>query len=148
MNQMKDTILLAGLGLIGGSIALAIKKNHPGKRIIGIDISDEQAVAALKLGVIDDRADSFISGVKEAATVIIATPVEQTLVMLEELAHSGIEHELLITDVGSTKQKWLITLIKCCLAAINLSEGIRWRVHINQEWPLRRSSCLKMHFIF
>lgn len=81
------------------------KKNHPGKRIIGIDISDEQAVAALKLGVIDDRADSFISGVKEAATVIIATPVEQTLVMLEELAHSGIEHELLITDVGSTKQK-------------------------------------------
>ncbi len=105
MNQMKDTILLAGLGLIGGSIALAIKKNHPGKRIIGIDISDEQAVAALKLGVIDDRADSFISGVKEAATVIIATPVEQTLVMLEELAHSGIEHELLITDVGSTKQK-------------------------------------------
>lgn len=49
MNQMKDTILLAGLGLIGGSIALAIKKNHPGKRIIGIDISDEQAVAALKI---------------------------------------------------------------------------------------------------
>lgn len=81
------------------------QKNHPGKRIIGIDISDEQAVAALKLGVIDDRADSFISGAKEAATVIIATPVEQTLVMLEELAHSGIEHELLITDVGSTKQK-------------------------------------------
>lgn len=105
MNRMKDTILLAGLGLIGGSIALAIKKEHPGKRIIGIDISDEQVVAALKLGVIDERADSFISGAKKAATVIIATPVAQTMLMLDELAHSGIEHQLLITDVGSTKQK-------------------------------------------
>lgn len=148
MNRMKDTILLAGLGLIGGSIALAIKKEHPGKRIIGIDISDEQVVAALKLGVIDERADSFISGAKKAATVIIATPVAQTMLMLDELAHSGIEHQLLITDVGSTKQKWFDTLSKCCLADTNLSGGIRWQVHINQEWPLRRNSCLKMHFIF
>ncbi len=111
------------------------QKKHPGKRIIGIDISDEQVVAALKLGVIDERADSFISGAKEAATVIIATPVAQTLLMLDELAHSGIEHKLLITDVGSTKQKVVHYADKVRLAAINLSEGIRWQVHTNQEWP-------------
>ncbi len=52
---MKDTILLAGIGLIGGSIALAIKKEHPHKRIIGVDISEEQLTAALKLGIIDER---------------------------------------------------------------------------------------------
>jgi len=43
MTQPNETILLAGLGLIGGSIALAIKKEHPGKRIIGFDVSEEQA---------------------------------------------------------------------------------------------------------
>lgn len=55
MSEMKDTILLAGIGLIGGSIALAIKKEHPHKRIIGVDISEEQLTAALKLGIIDER---------------------------------------------------------------------------------------------
>ncbi|MED4813772.1 prephenate dehydrogenase [Bacillus atrophaeus] len=105
MNQTKNTIFLAGLGLIGGSIALAVKKQFPDKRIIGVDISEEQLVAALKLGVIDESADSFIEGAKKASTIIIATPVAQTLLMLDELAQSGIKHQLLITDVGSTKQK-------------------------------------------
>ncbi|OMI26751.1 prephenate dehydrogenase [Bacillus haynesii] len=105
MTQPNETILLAGLGLIGGSIALAIKKEHPGKRIIGFDVSEEQARAAQKLGVIDAPAASFLEGVKAASTVFLAAPVEQTLHMLDELAASGIEKKLLITDVGSTKQK-------------------------------------------
>ncbi|MCJ2146186.1 MULTISPECIES: prephenate dehydrogenase [Bacillus] len=105
MTQPNETILLAGLGLIGGSIALAIKKEHPGKRIIGFDVSEEQARAAQKLGVIDAPAASFLEGVKEASTVFLAAPVEQTLHMLDELAASGIKKKLLITDVGSTKQK-------------------------------------------
>ncbi len=97
---MKDTILLAGIGLIGGSIALAIKKEHPHKRIIGVDISEEQLTAALKLGIIDERAGSFTEGARQASVVIIATPVAQTLKMLDVLAASDITHELLITDVG------------------------------------------------
>ncbi|QHQ55709.1 prephenate dehydrogenase [Bacillus velezensis] len=105
MSEMKDTILLAGIGLIGGSIALAIKKEHPHKRIIGVDISEEQLTAALKLGIIDERAGSFTEGAQQASVVIIATPVAQTLKMLDVLAALDITHELLITDVGSTKQK-------------------------------------------
>lgn len=105
MTQPNETILLAGLGLIGGSIALAIKKEHPGKRIIGFDVSEEQARAAQKLGVIDAPAASFLEGVKEASTVFLAAPVEQTLHMLDELAASGIKKKVIITDVGKTKQK-------------------------------------------
>ncbi|MDA7025634.1 prephenate dehydrogenase [Bacillus sp. CLL-7-23] len=105
MTQSNKTILLAGLGLIGGSIALAIKKNYPSYRIIGFDVSEEQMKAAKKLGVIDASAGSFLEGIKEASIVILAVPVEQTLYMLDELAASGIKKQLLITDVGSTKQK-------------------------------------------
>ncbi len=65
-----------------------------------MDISEEQLTAALKLGIIDERAGSFTEGVR-ASVVIIATPVAQTLKMLDVLAASDITHELLITDVGN-----------------------------------------------
>lgn len=91
MTQPNETILLAGLGLIGGSIALAIKKEHPGKRIIGFDVSEEQVKAAQKLGVIDELTASFAEGIEKATTVILAAPVEQTLHMLDEIAASGLK---------------------------------------------------------
>lgn len=68
-------------------------------------MSKEQMVAATKLGIIDLAADSFAAGLDESATIILATPVQQTVKMLREIANSGIERELTITDVGSTKQK-------------------------------------------
>ncbi len=62
-------------------------------------------VAATKLGIIDATADSFLAGLEESSTIILATPVQQTVKMLSDIADSGIERELTITDVGSTKQK-------------------------------------------
>lgn len=47
------------------------QKKHPEKRIIGVDISDEQVVAALKLGVIDESADSFIDGAKKLQPLLL-----------------------------------------------------------------------------
>ncbi|MEH7228596.1 prephenate dehydrogenase/arogenate dehydrogenase family protein, partial [Bacillus safensis] len=105
MNDANETILIAGLGLIGGSIALSIKKEYPNKKIVGFDVSKEQMVAATKLGIIDATADSFLAGLEESSTIILATPVQQTVKMLSDIADSGIERELTITDVGSTKQK-------------------------------------------
>ncbi len=105
MNDANETILIAGLGLIGGSIALSIKKEYPHKKIVGFDVSKEQMVAATKLGIIDATADSFLAGLEESSTIILATPVQQTVKMLSDIADSGIERELTITDVGSTKQK-------------------------------------------
>lgn len=105
MNDANETILIAGLGLIGGSIALSIKKEYPHKKIVGFDVSKEQMVAATKLGIIDATADSFLAGLEESSTIILATPVQQTIKMLSDIADSGIERELTITDVGSTKQK-------------------------------------------
>ncbi|OLP64996.1 hypothetical protein BACPU_19520 [Bacillus pumilus] len=105
MNEANETILIAGLGLIGGSIALSIKKEFPHKKIIGYDVSNDQTVAATKLGIIDETAATFMDGLNKSATIILATPVQQTVKMLSEIAASGIERELTITDVGSTKQK-------------------------------------------
>jgi len=105
MNEANETILIAGLGLIGGSIALSIKKEFPHKKIVGYDVSKEQMIAATKLGIIDATAESLMEGLKASATIILATPVQQTVKMLSDIAASGIERELTITDVGSTKQK-------------------------------------------
>ncbi|MGE6629539.1 prephenate dehydrogenase [Bacillus sp. NPDC077027] len=105
MNETSETILIAGLGLIGGSIALSIKKNYPKKIIIGYDVSTEQMIAATKLGIIDQSASSFEDGLQQASTIILATPVQQTVKMLGVIAASGITRKLVITDVGSTKQK-------------------------------------------
>lgn len=145
---MKDTILLAGIGLIGGSIALAIKKEHPHKRIIGVDISEEQLTAALKLGIIDERAGSFTEGAQQASVVIIATPVAQTLKMLDMLAASGITHELLITDVGSTKQKVVSYADKVLPAHYQFVGAIRWRGLINPGLLPRKNFYSKTRFTF
>ena len=90
MNEANETILIAGLGLIGGSIALSIKKNFHIK-IVGYDVSKEQMIAATKLGIIDATAESLMEGLKASATIILATPVQQTVKMLSDIAASGIE---------------------------------------------------------
>ncbi|MDT8860002.1 prephenate dehydrogenase [Alkalihalobacillus sp. MEB130] len=99
---MKRTVFIVGLGLIGGSIALAIRKEHD-VHIRGYDISDEQLRVALSLKVIDEAPVSFEEGVNGADLIILATPVLKTEQLLEELARFDLKRGAIITDVGSTK---------------------------------------------
>ncbi|HHY21636.1 MAG TPA: prephenate dehydrogenase, partial [Bacilli bacterium] len=91
-------------GLIGGSLALAIRKEH-NARIVGFDINEQQVKMALSLKVIDEEATSIEAGAKDADLIVIATPVAKTEQIIEELVSYELKEGAIITDVGSTKKK-------------------------------------------
>ncbi len=101
---MKDKkILIIGLGLIGGSIALAIKRKHR-VSIFGYDVNHDQAKLAKSLNIIDEAVFSLEDGVKDASLIMIAIPVIQTEKIIDELASLPLKDNVIITDVGSTKK--------------------------------------------
>ncbi|MDV2683476.1 prephenate dehydrogenase [Alkalihalophilus sp. As8PL] len=101
---MKRTAFIIGLGLIGGSIALAIRKEHD-VHIIGFDIHSDQLKMAHSLRVIDESVSSIKEGVARADLIIFATPVSRTTELLKDLVDYDIKPGAIITDVGSTKRK-------------------------------------------
>ncbi len=100
----KKRVFVIGLGLIGGSIALAIKREHD-VDIVGFDINEHQVKMAITLKVIDEEAISIETGVKDADLIILATPVTKTEQLLEEMVAYDLKQGAIITDVGSTKQR-------------------------------------------
>lgn len=100
---MEKRVLLIGTGLIGGSIALTIKKK-PETIVIGYDINIEQAKKAKKLSVIDEVAVNLKEEAEKADLIILASPVEETIKIMQVLATYQLKENVLITDVGSTKR--------------------------------------------
>jgi prephenate dehydrogenase len=101
---MKRTVFIVGLGLIGGSIALAIRKEH-NVHIRGFDISEEQLRIALSLKVIDEAVSSLKEGVVDADLIIFATPVLKTEQLVQDIARFELKAGAIVTDVGSTKKR-------------------------------------------
>ncbi|MDE8562355.1 prephenate dehydrogenase [Anoxybacillus rupiensis] len=102
---MKGTVFVVGLGLIGGSMALAIKKEHPEATIVGFDINEDEIRMARTLAVIDEAAASVEEGMSRADVIILATPVMQTEKILTDMLTYRLRPSVLVTDVGSTKQR-------------------------------------------
>jgi len=97
-----NTVVIFGVGLIGGSFALALKATGAAKRIIGLGRNPANLQRALKLGVIDEACEDP-AVVAEADLVLIATPVGQMGRIMEAIApHLGAC--TVVTDGGSTKQ--------------------------------------------
>lgn len=93
-------IFVIGVGLIGGSLALDIKKSRPEVTIFGIDKSESHLDEALKLNVIDKKAT--IDNLDEADLVIVAIPVNATVELLPNILNM-VSDDALVIDVGSTK---------------------------------------------
>ncbi|WP_042457834.1 prephenate dehydrogenase [Neobacillus dielmonensis] len=102
---MTGRVFVIGLGLIGGSLALCIKKQHNHAQIIGYDINSEQARLAKMLGVIDEVAETVTAGALEADLIIISVPVNETYAIIELLSELPLKPDVIITDTGSTKEK-------------------------------------------
>lgn len=94
-------IYIIGVGLIGGSLALDIKKLDATTTIYGIDKNDEHLDIALENGIIDRKAT--IEDIKNADLVIVAIPVDVTVKELPKLLDM-VSDDTLIVDVGSTKE--------------------------------------------
>ena len=92
---------IVGLGLIGGSIALAARQIWPASLVIGVDNKDVLETA-MRLHAIDVAADDpYI--LAEADLVILAAPVRQNIELLRDL-DDNVTQPAVITDVGSTKR--------------------------------------------
>lgn len=96
-------IYVAGLGLIGGSIALGVKRDHPDYTILGYNRSEKSRQIALERGIVDEVTDDFAHFAPRADVIILAVPIKQTIAFIEELANLPLKENVLITDAGSTK---------------------------------------------
>lgn len=115
---MEGRILIIGLGLIGGSLAMCIKKAHEDCRIIGFDVRAEDSKLAKTLGIIDDFCIQYEAEAQQADLIIIATPVMESEKIIKTLASLPLKQGAIVTDTGSTKGKITIS------AADLLQKGI------------------------
>jgi len=105
-----NKVAIVGVGLIGGSIALDIKKKRLALEVVGVSRHKNTLLLAKKNGVID-RGSQNIDIVKGADLIILATPVS-TILNLAPLIAKIISPACIITDVGSTKQEIVAKLDK------------------------------------
>ncbi len=96
-----EKIGIVGLGLIGGSIALAARQIWPAGLVIAVDNKDVLETA-MRLHAIDVAADDLVV-LAEADLVILAAPVRQNLALLGEL-DANVRTAAVVTDTGSTKR--------------------------------------------
>lgn len=95
-------LVIFGVGLIGGSVALALKKAGYSAQIVGVGRSQESLQTALNLGVIDIATSNVAEAINDADMILIAAPVAQTPSILSAIK-PHLSAQTIITDAGSTK---------------------------------------------
>ena len=93
---------IVGIGLIGSSLARAIREQGLADEIVGYDADEDALSRALALGVLDKTAESLPAALKGADLVVLATPVGAIGKLVEALSQS-VEDDALVIDVGSVK---------------------------------------------
>lgn len=94
---------LIGCGLIGGSFALALRRAGQVRRVVGYSKSPTTLDQALRMGVIDQAAESALQAVAGSDLVLIAVPVSATEATLKAI-RPLLTPDVLVMDVGSTKR--------------------------------------------
>jgi len=94
-------VAILGIGLIGGSLALAWKHARPEIRVTGF-ASPDTLEKAVRRGAIDYKAESLEDAVREADLVVLATPVLHILSAIPKISQS-VKPGAIVTDVGSVK---------------------------------------------
>ena len=97
-------IAIIGVGLLGGSFALAVKKRDFKGRISGIGRNIDNLKKAAGLGIIDEYSTFPLEGIKDADLILLATPVGQFEKIIKGI-REDIKAGAIITDVGSVKKE-------------------------------------------
>lgn len=100
---MPKKILVVGLGLIGSSLALCIKREHPAIIIVGLDSQTKSEEFALKRGIINEIASSLKETAPQVDVILLCSPVKTMMKQLDELSQLKLKETVIISDVGSTK---------------------------------------------
>lgn len=97
-----DTVAIVGVGLIGGSIGLALRQRELARTILGVGRSAASLRKASKCGAVTGTTTDLARGVANADLIIVCTPVAEIVRRVLEVA-DACPATALITDVGSTK---------------------------------------------
>jgi prephenate dehydrogenase len=96
------TIAVIGIGLIGGSLMVDLRKRGFAGKIIGVDTSIHHQNIALLCGLVDEN-DTLENAVDKSDLIILATPVNTNCVMLPGILDRISGTSKIVTDMGSTK---------------------------------------------
>jgi cyclohexadieny/prephenate dehydrogenase len=102
MNNTFEKVCIVGLGLIGGSIGLAIKRSNISNQITGYARSNSTLERAIDLGLVDSVKDNLKDAVNNSDLVILATPLSTFRELVEEMS-PFLKKGCIITDTGSAK---------------------------------------------
>ena len=97
-----ERLAVIGVGLIGGSLALALRRAGAAGSIAGYDRDSDSLARAVSMGVLDEGAHSAAEAARGADLVVLAVPVRAIAPVMRELAQS-LGPDAVVTDVGSTK---------------------------------------------
>jgi len=112
---MINRLCVIGVGLIGGSFALALKKAGYVKHVVGAGRNAERLQAAQQQGIIDSFETDLVKAVKNADVVFVAVPIGSMEAVFRQMA-PGLQDYTLITDAGSAKVS-VINAAKSALGA-------------------------------
>jgi len=98
---MFNNVTIVGVGLIGGSFALALKDKGLAKGITGVSNSDAAANKALELGLVDEILP-LEEAVKKSDFIYVAIPVDATIPVVQKIM-SLVNDKQIVADAGSTK---------------------------------------------
>ena len=102
MDSRVDCVAIIGVGLIGGSFGMALKKRGLANRVIGVGRNPERLKMAVELGAVDEWTTDLAAGVRDADLIYVSTPVGMELDFIRSAAKHA-KPGCVITDAGSTK---------------------------------------------
>ncbi|MCB1214746.1 MAG: prephenate dehydrogenase [Deltaproteobacteria bacterium] len=111
MAPIFEKIAILGLGLLGGSLALDLQHKKLSSQIYGYNRSPKNRGLALKRKACHQVFDSAKEAVKEADLVVLATPVDSMISLVQEIG-PFLKPKTLLTDLGSTKASLVSQLPK------------------------------------
>lgn len=104
-------VVIIGVGLMGGSLGMAIRKHRLAQEVVGICRHHSSSAEALKNGAVDRTSQDIKNSVAEADCVVLAAPAKAIISLLPVIGTS-VRRGCLITDVGSTKETIVETASK------------------------------------
>lgn len=108
---MRDCIAIVGVGLIGGSLAAAVKRRGVARRVLGVGRNPERLQGAQSAGLLDAWSTDLAT-VAEAELTVVCTPVDRIAADVKALWPS-VRAGSLVTDAGSTKRQICEDLAAC-----------------------------------
>ena len=110
MNQIQQITIL-GVGLMGGSLGLALRQTGFSGKIVGLGRKIERLETAKSLKAVDEITTDFGQALLDTDLVVICTPVDQIVPMIERILSSvDFSASLILTDVGSVKSALVHTI--------------------------------------